>query len=672
MGRNVVRGMRGQLGIAGAFVSVFAVGISVPFANAHSIRANRALEHLQPVGRPVASPQVPDAGPHPGSHGSTVVTDAQGVLVAERNAGTLVRADRQGNPVATLSLHEGLGQLATDGSGTVFVADRRAGKVLKIDASQADALTKDGSAAVPEPYGLALSPDGTTLYATSVADHELVALDTKSLKVMWRAPLRAEPRGVAISADGKQAAVSFLSSGAVAVLDLEGASDSRATKKIRWVPLDPRDHVEVDRGVDDWGEESLVAVVAEKRSRFEVPTDAGRRQVRSVFDIGYVGKGLLAAPHQLSTSQMRRVPSFQQQDSYGGGPESVPAIAHRLGIIADAGTDQPRTGTSKIRLHQPRAMAYDAAHDTLYLAGYGDDHIMAVADVSQPSAYSAWVANPKSSEGARACGPDGLAVDGDDLWIHCELSRKLIKLTPSAFDLDDKPWRREGAGVAVGPELAPSLRSDEVEHGAELFRRGGDWRISDAGVMACASCHPEGRADGLSWRLGKSILQTPMLAGRVKETAPYKWGGGDETLHKSFKHTLARLGGSPDSISTSELRSLAAYVRSLPQPQAPTVRDADAVARGKKVFNGAGGCIACHNGERLTDGAQYPFDARGLEQTDTPSLLGLAHTPPYYHDGSAVDLYALLTDKSNVHDMADMSELKREQVEDLITYLESL
>ena len=646
-----------------AATSLLAIGTTVQLASAHGYRANR---NNSPLTTPFAPATVPSDAAHSASRGGTVIADARGLLVAERNAGVLVRADRDGKTVAKLELHQGLGQVVTDGSGTAYVADRTEGRVVVVDASSADSLTLEREAKIPEPHGLALSPDGKTLYVTSVADHALVAVDTDTLKTKWRTELRPEPRGVAISADGNEATVGFLSSGALAVIDLE--SDEH---RVRWRNLDPRDHLEIEKEEDDWGEGMIdVAVVKERRSRFQVPTDQGRRHVRNVFNVAYVGNGLLVAPHQLSTPQMKRVPSRDMQDSYGGGPEAIPAIQHRLAILADGRSEAPKLDFDIIGAHQPRAMAYDATRDILYVAGYGDDELHAFADISQPSAYRAWSAGPNQSAGKTACGPDGLVVDGDDVWMHCELSRKLIRFTPKDLDLDDKEWKREKAGVTVGPELAASLRSPEIEAGAEIFRRGEDGNLSDLGVMACASCHPEGRQDGLSWRLGKSILQTPMLAGRVQGTAPFKWSGADENLRASFKHTIERLGGF--GLNSGQLDNLAAYVSSLEAPPKKTPTDPKAIARGRKLFFGDLDCVACHNGDKLTNGVAYPLASRGLEETDTPSLLGLSHTAPYYHDGSAPDLYTLVTDKGNVHDMADFSKLTPAQAHDLIAYLESL
>jgi cytochrome c553 len=657
--------------LAAACIVVGAGSTAGVVASAHSVRVNPVPGAISPVGPPLPQRGVPSPTASAGGRGGTLTVDAHGILVAERFAGALVRADRDGRPVARLALHGGLGELVSGGTGRVFVADRQADRVVHVDSSSADALVELGGVDIAEPYGLAVTPDGGTLLVTSIADHALVAIDTATLHEKWRADLAAEPRGVAVSPDGERAVVGFLSSGALAIVDLAAAGE-----RVAWRSLDPRDPVEIEEE-EGWEEDEMikVAVVREARSRFDVPTNTGQRRARNVFGVAYVGHGLLVAPHQLSTSQMQRIPSADLRDSYGGGPQAVPAIVHRLAVLDVAGGAATTAAFSDLAVHQPRALAYDADRDTLFVGGYGDDRIVAVADVSQPAPYVAWRAELSGNDRTRpdTCAIDGLAVDGEHLWVHCESTRRVFRLAPAQFDLDDKEWLREKAGVLAGPQLAESLRTPQVERGAELFRRGGDWRLSDSGVMACASCHPDGRQDGLSWRLGKSILQTPMLGGRVVGTAPYKWDGQDANLATSFRHTIERLGGSEFSApSRSELDDLAAYVESLPAPHPPTVRDADAVARGRALFGGGLDCATCHDGDQLTDGQQYPLQSRGLDTTDTPSLRGVAHTAPYYHDGSAHDLYALLTDKGSVHDMAELDGLSAAQVADLTAYLRTL
>ncbi|MEM7151872.1 MAG: hypothetical protein AAF799_03475 [Myxococcota bacterium] len=53
-------------------------------------------------------------------------------------------------------------------------------------------------------------------------------------------------------------------------------------------------------------------------------------------------------------------------------------------------------------------------------------------------------------------------------------------------------------------------------------------------------------------------------------------------------------------------------------------------------------------------------------------MVGLAHSAPYYHDGSAGDLRTLLTDRGTIHDMADLDSLTEVQIADLSAYLRTL
>jgi cytochrome c peroxidase len=221
----------------------------------------------------------------------------------------------------------------------------------------------------------------------------------------------------------------------------------------------------------------------------------------------------------------------------------------------------------------------------------------------------------------------------------------------------------------VSAELATTTRSAAEQRGADIFRRGRDHRVSTGGFMACASCHPEGRSDGLSWRIEGHNLQTPLLAGRLVGTHPYKWDGKDSDLPTSLRNTVGRLGGS--GLSASEARDLQAFLEGLPKPETPTI-DKAAIARGQAIFTSEeAACSACHQGDKLADGQQYDF-ATNLVQVDTPSLVGLAYSAPYYHDGSARTLRALLTDKASIHGMGNTSQLDDAQLDDLIAYLESL
>lgn len=598
-------------------------------------------------------------------HGSTIAVDDTGAWIVERNAGALIRTGLDGEVRGTISLSPGLGELVLDrGSNTLFVADRAGDRVLRYAVS-GDEATLAGESTIVEPHGLALTPDGQTLLVTSVADQALVALEAGTLARRWSRTLLAEPRPVAVSPDGRWALVGFLSTGSVARVDLDSAGET-----VRWHALSPRDPVEIEDDIDfeGYGGEGTSMRSVEAVSRFDVPQDTGRRQARNVFAILHVGEGIAVTAHHVATPQMELRPASHRADSYGGGAVDVSPIEYRFARIAEPREDGwAAVDQHHVTVHQPRALAYDAGRDVLYIGGYGDDEIAAVAMASRERPEVIW----RASLGlGSACGLDGLAVlerDGGSpsLWAHCELSRRIVRIpidpdSERGEPVQSRAWIR-------GPELAPSQRAAAVERGAELFRRGEDFSLG--GPLACASCHPEGRNDGLSWRLGRAILQTPMLAGRLESTSPYKWTGEDATLPASFAHTIERIGGDPEGLEGRELDDLAAYLTSLPKPRSPTVADPEAVARGQSVF--ADECAHCHEGAASTDRERHEFETR-LRKVDTPSLIGLAHSAPYYHDGSAIDLAALLDDRGSIHDMIDSSDMSAEQRRDLIAYLRTL
>jgi mono/diheme cytochrome c family protein len=141
---------------------------------------------------------------------------------------------------------------------------------------------------------------------------------------------------------------------------------------------------------------------------------------------------------------------------------------------------------------------------------------------------------------------------------------------------------------------------------------------------------------------------------------------------------MERLGGGEPAgwemplklLSDAEVEAMIAYIESLPPPRPSRAKDPQAVARGRALFE-AEACVGCHAGPKLFDGSQHALDT-SLGLVDTPSLLGLSHSGPYYHDGSAKDLWTLLTDRGTIHEMADTSKLSDAQLRDLGAYLESL
>jgi len=143
----------------------------------------------------------------------------------------------------------------------------------------------------------------------------------------------------------------------------------------------------------------------------------------------------------------------------------------------------------------------------------------------------------------------------------------------------------------------------------------------------------------------------------------------------------------PDRV-TPRLAALLAYQLSLAAPRPPAGSfDAAAAARGEGVFNGAGRCGTCHAGPTYTDVLSGPdprvpvlhtpaaigADPRYAMRSATGSyrttpLRALWQHAPYFHDGSAPDLIAVV----NHYDTFFSLGLTAAQKADLVEFLKSL
>lgn len=533
-----------------------------------------------------------------------------GALVSDADSGMLIRTDSTGARRDQLVIGTEAGLFVYDDKARrAYVADRRGDRIVVVEAGES--LSVAGSWKTPaEPYGVALTPDRHTVLVTTIADRSLVAFDVGTAgRQRWRAALDAEPRGIAIAPDGKRAIVTSLTTGTLAQFSL----DERVTAR-----------------------------------RIALPTTlhAGAR-ARGAYAVAFVGE-LAVSPFQLE------VPVASEPNDTGHyGGSFTPPISHQLAMLAPDG----RQSLAETSVHEPRALAWDAARDQLYVAGLASDEVVVIRNASQVD-----VKLGSTAALGQRCGADGLAIAADGtVLVWCSFTRSVARLA-----VGRKPGQL--AKVAKGPELVASTLDATRHAGLVLFHSANE-HISGFGGMSCGNCHLDGRADGLSWRIGQTELQTPILAGRIAGTAPYKWDGGATDLPASLKATITRLGGS--GLSKKDLASLTAFVDSMPAPRAPS-QDGKAVSRGKALFESAElGCASCHEGRAYTDRDRHTFG--GTQSFDTPGLAGLAASAPYFHDGSAVTLEEVLRDRGRVHGMADEAKaLSPAQLRDLVAFLESL
>jgi mono/diheme cytochrome c family protein len=143
----------------------------------------------------------------------------------------------------------------------------------------------------------------------------------------------------------------------------------------------------------------------------------------------------------------------------------------------------------------------------------------------------------------------------------------------------------------------------------------------------------------------------------------------------------------PDLV-TPKLPALLDYQLSLQTPQPPAGSfDHQAAARGKQLFRGEARCATCHQQPNLTDVLSHPdrtvpflhspaevgmspvyANRSATKQYRTTPLRGLFQHPPYFHDGSAPDLFAVVDHYDRLFGL----RLTATQKADLVEYLKSL
>jgi len=157
-------------------------------------------------------------------------------------------------------------------------------------------------------------------------------------------------------------------------------------------------------------------------------------------------------------------------------------------------------------------------------------------------------------------------------------------------------------------------------------------------------------------------------------------------MHGHGRFVDPRIGvdvNNPPDLVSAKLPALKAYQSSLESPAASEFNGA-AAKRGKVVFNATARCAKCHLGGALTDvnanrlhtaaevgqDAAYALRSATKLYRTTP-LRGLWNPPqlkgPYFHDGSAATLEAVVDHYIELFDLS----LTARQKSDLVEYLKS-
>ena len=238
------------------------------------------------------------------------------------------------------------------------------------------------------------------------------------------------------------------------------------------------------------------------------------------------------------------------------------------------------------------------------------------------------------------------------------------------------PWLLVGCETPpTVPLEPPALNPDLVQRGAFVFM---DPRTSADGQRPCASCHPGGGSNGLTYRAGVEVepgtpgaRNVPALRG-LWQTPPYLWDGSLADVRSTLKRMLSiEMGGS--TLADYDLAALEAYVlafepfdRGRLEPDGTPIEPATLSSRrGAAVYKKAA-CDDCHPAPAFTLPERHDMGT-GLK-IDTPTLRGLTSTPPYGHDGRWPTLESVTDAMLRATDV-ELNDTERHQ---LIEYLKLL
>ncbi|MBK8254672.1 MAG: c-type cytochrome [Polyangiaceae bacterium] len=601
------------------------------------------------------------------ARGSSIVLDPERLTawIADADNRAVHHVNLQTRAVYTTDVGARPEQIVRVGDSAIAVTLRDTNQVALYEIEDQDdpnaepRLTLRSTADVaPDPYGIALSSRGELL-VTSGFGHTVTSLYAHNLKQRFALDVGREPRGVVVEPEGKRAFVTHTVGSKITVisLDLEeptayavealgGQFKNRLDKANGAGTLHPTSALAYSAALSPSGERLFVPHVIEQN---------GSNTVRSVPG----AYGGVPAEEETSFASVT-VFLTRRGTVLGAAPENSHPIDGQLPIAVD-----PSIGFAVAPESAPSRQTRSSIviGDALLVASQGTNELVELDARAIDPATSVRRVFPvgEGPSGVDADEATGLAV----VWNQLSHDLSMVHLATGASErvhIADDPWPAD------------------VSAGRRLFMTERDRRITRDG-RACAGCHPEGREDGVVWKLGAGPRQTPMLVGRLSR-GPFGWLGKHDKLEDNMRETISRLGGS--GLPEEDLQKIAAYLRQgliapNTEPNATTPVDAQTqalAARGKELFASPEvGCANCHALDReASDRAVHTVGTRSKADTTdgyrTPPLLFVGGTGPYFHDGRYETLEALLAD--NYDRMGTTSHLSKDDLSAIAAFLRTL
>jgi hypothetical protein len=571
------------------------------------------------------------------------------------------------------------GRVALDGAGRAHVALRRGGALVTIDPSTGTIVARRDVCAAPR--GVAYDAANDLLHV-ACADGQLVSLPAAGGPATRKLQLDSDLRDVIV--EGGRLHVTRFRSAELLTLDATGAVVTRTVPSGFRAPS--------THNGDLFTASVAWRSLANPTGGVVMLHQRGLTQSISPTSGGYSGSNVCDSIVQTAITTV----------APGQAPKTGPAIAgmvvpvdlavsadgSRVAIVAAGNATNSETPGGPPRM--PRVFVTDMDHATDPQIGCTNDGrsgpCLPVSGFFPGGPVQVTGAAGDSGEIVPGADAGGIGFDGGTPTIG--LPNTCGTATDSGSSSDPMVPQVVGQPIAVSfmgttgkvvvqsrepallsvPGGAPIQLStiSRSDTGHDLFH------ANAGGGVACASCHAEGTEDGRKWNfVCEGTRRTQSLQVGLKGTEPFHWGGDEKDFTQLVQDVfVGRMSG--PMLAQDQVQATLNWIDAQPRRTHTLPTDTAAIGRGQALFNDPtrAACSTCHNGPSLTNSQTVDVGTGGMFQV--PSLVGISMRGPFMHDGCA----ATLRDRFGTCGGGDKhgvtSKLKPTDIDDLITYLDTL
>jgi len=502
------------------------------------------------------------------------------------------------------------------------------------------------------PLSPVVSPDGQTVYLLNRFNHNVMVVETATLKLVQTIPVVREPHAAVLASGGKLLFVANHLPNVKSTDDVVAASvsiiDTTKRTLLKSVML-PNGSTGV-RGIAASPDGKMV-YVTHTFGRYQLPTTQLER--------GWMNTAGLSVFDGESGDYINTV-LLDDVDLGAANPWGVTVSADgKTLVVAHAGT------------REISVIDREALHRRLEQAAKNEkvtEVTRSASDVPNDLSFLVPIRRRLKVEGD---GPRGVVACAPYVFVACYFSESLVKV-----NLEEGTSKLQTIQLSKKFDLA----QDRVRRGEMLFN---DGAMCFQQWQSCASCHPDARVDGLNWDLINDGIGNPkqtknMLYSHLTPPTMVTGIRKDMALcnRKGLTHIQFVVRPEEDALCID------AYVMSLKPVPSPYLQNGElskAAKRGKKLFQQAG-CIDCHPTNKeapdgtplFTDLKTHPLLGIGNEEGrafDTTTLVEVWRTAPYLYDGRALTMEEVLTtcNPGDVH--GAKKKLTKTELNELAEYI---